>query len=442
MWYPIHGGGYFVLGLGRTGLAAVHWLQKQGASSILAWDDQPTTHTQTHSLGIQLTNEVPWKEIRACVQSPGITSEHPLAKEAAAAGVPIITDFDLFHQHYATFPTIGITGTNGKSTTAALMHHTLQFAGYPSLLGGNIGTPILSLDPEAMQWGVWELSSYQLELSQNLELDVAIWLNLQPDHLDRHKTMAAYQAAKQNIFQGVKRGIVLGVDDLFLADISKTIKSVPLIPISVKHPVGIYSKDGWLFDNVFEGKKPVICLNEYQRLRGEHNHQNIAAVYATSRLLGLSVATIAQALASFPGLQHRQQWVRQIGDVTFINDSKATNVDAAARALTSFDAIYWIVGGLAKQPGIEALAQYFPKIRHAFLIGSAQENFAKTLEGVVPYTQCGTMKVAVEQAHICAQAAREKAIVLLSPACASFDQYPNFEVRGDDFCDLVHHLEE
>lgn len=442
MWYPIHGGVYFVLGLGRTGLAAVRWLQQQGASSVLAWDDQPAARTQMHALGIQLTNKVPWEEIRACVQSPGISPDHPLAREAVIAGVPIITDFDLFHQHYATFPAIGITGTNGKSTTAALMHHTLQFAGLSALLGGNIGTPILSLDPQAMQWGVWELSSYQLELSQHLDLDVAIWLNLRPDHLDRHKTMSAYQAAKQNIFQGVKRGIVLGIDDPLLAEISKEIKAVPLIPISVKQSVGIYSKDGWLFDNVFEGEKPVICLDEYQRLRGEHNHQNIAAVYATSRLLGLSVATITQAIASFPGLQHRQQWVRQMGDITFINDSKATNVDAAARALSCFDTIYWIVGGLAKQPGIEALAEYFPKIRHAFLIGSAQESFAKVLNGTVPYTQCDTIKVAVTQAHMHARVAGEKAIVLLSPACASFDQYPNFEVRGDDFCDAVHYLVE
>jgi len=442
MWYPIAGGHYFVLGLGRTGLAAIRWLQQQGAESVLAWDDQATTRAQAQSLNVQLTDQIPWTEVRACVQSPGIHPDHPLAREAIAADVPIITDFDLFHRHYATFQTIGITGTNGKSTTAALMHHILQSAGNPTLLGGNIGIPILSLDPEDMKWGVWELSSYQLELSKNLDLDVAVWLNLQPDHLDRHKTLAAYQAAKQKIFNGVKRGIVLGIDDPCLEELSKTLQGVPLIPISVKQSVGIYSKDGWLFDTIFERGKRVLCLDEYLRLRGEHNHQNIAAAYAVSRLLGLSVATIAQGIASFPGLKHRQQWVRQIGDIIFINDSKATNVDAAARALACFDDIYWIIGGLAKQPGIEALAEYFPKIRQAFLIGDAQDNFANVLSGSVPYTKCGTMKVAVEQAYARAKAAKEKAIVLLSPACASFDQYPNFEVRGDDFCTLVQQLGE
>jgi UDP-N-acetylmuramoylalanine--D-glutamate ligase len=434
-------GHYFVLGLGRTGLAAIRWLQQRGAASILAWDDQPAARAHAQSLNVQLTDQVSWAAVQSCVQSPGISPDHPLALEAVAAGVPIITDFDLFHQHYATFPAIGITGTNGKSTTAALMHHTLQSAGYPTLLGGNIGTPILSLDPTHMQWGVWELSSYQLELSKGLDLDVAVWLNLQPDHLERHKTMAAYKASKHKIFQGVKQGIVLGIDDPCLAEISTTIQGVPLIPISVKQSVGIYSKDGWLFDTIFAQGEPVLCLDEFPRLRGDHNHQNIAAVYAVSRLLGLSVATIAQGIASFPGLQHRQQWVRQIDDIIFINDSKATNVDAASRALACFDTIYWIVGGLAKQPGIEALTAYFPKIRHAFLIGEAQENFAKILNGSVPYTKCGTMKAAVAQAYACAKIDKEKAIVLLSPACASFDQYPNFEVRGDDFCALVQQLE-
>ncbi|MEI8295621.1 MAG: UDP-N-acetylmuramoyl-L-alanine--D-glutamate ligase [Alphaproteobacteria bacterium] len=432
---------YFVLGLGRTGLAAIHWLQQQGNTSIMAWDDQPAARAQAQSLGVQVTTQVPWSTVLACVQSPGISPDHPLSLKAVAAGAFIITDFDLFNLHYPNFSTIGITGTNGKSTTAALMHHALQSAGWPTLLGGNIGTPVLSLDPTNMQWGVWELSSYQLELSASLDLDVAVWLNLEPDHLERHKTMEAYKAAKSKIFQGVKWGAVLGVDDPYLNYISKTIHDVPVIPISVKQEVGIYSKDGWLVDTIFANGKRVLCLDDYPRLRGEHNHQNIAAVYAVSRLLGLPVETIAQGIASFPGLQHRQQWVRQIGDIVFINDSKGTNVDATARALACFDDIYWILGGIAKTQGLEALMEYFPKVRHAFLIGEAQESFAKVLDGSVEYTKCGTMNVAVAEAYVHAKLASSKAVVLLSPACASFDQYPNFEVRGDDFCALVQGLE-
>lgn len=432
---------YYIIGLGRTGISVLQWLQQQGITQIFAWDDNSVSRDQGKQLGATIHEDISGLRIDTCIQSPGICSDHPLVQAASAMGIPIFSDLDLFRYHHKTLPLIGITGTNGKSTTTALIHHILKSTDFDAIIGGNIGTPVLSLRADNAQVGVFELSSYQLELSRALDLEIAVWLNLQPDHLEHHKKLEAYIAAKARIFEGVQKGIVLGVDDPPLQKIWHSNPGSHVVPISVKLPLGIYAHEGRLFDQVFENNREVLHLN-YPNLRGIHNHQNIAAAYTVSRLLGISVEHIDAAISSFPGLAHRQEFVRALGRVEFINDSKATNADAAARALDCFDNIYWIAGGRPKTEGIEVLTPYYHKVRKVFLIGEAQERFAKAITGLLPYECCGNMQTAVKRAFACAIDAREQGVVLLSPACASWDQYKDFEARGRDFAECVHQLDK
>jgi UDP-N-acetylmuramoylalanine--D-glutamate ligase len=450
-WFPVEGKTFIVLGLARSGLATLKWLLARGAS-VIAVDDDLTRVAEARNLGAQsLGNLVEnpgvllWDRVAAVVQSPGVPlwlpAPHPLTLQARQRGVPIIGDGDLFRLTHPEARFAGITGTNGKSTTTALTGHILKACGLDCQVGGNIGTPMLDL-PSADIY-VLELSSYQLDLFGPLDLHVAAWLNIAPDHLDRHGSVEGYVAAKKRLFNenDQKQTIIIGVDDPFSEAVWREISAhQSAIPVSVKRylDAGIYSQEGWLMD----GSERVLDRVLLPTLKGTHNFQNAAVAYGICRALGVAKTDIARAMTTFPGLSHRQEWVRTVNGIDFINDSKGTNADATARALATYDQIYWIAGGKAKRGGIDSLSSYFPKIAHTFLIGEAQDQFAATLEGRAPYTKSGTIEQAVADSYRRALAdAFANPVVLLSPACASFDQFQDFEHRGKVFCQLVQALE-
>ena len=339
----------------------------------------------------------------------------------------------------------GITGTNGKSTTTALIGHICREAGRAVRVGGNIGFGVLGLDDiEAEAVYVLELSSYQLDLTASLKCDAAVLLNISPDHLDRHGSMENYVEAKRRIFANQVKGdtAVIGVDDPWGQRICTEITALnkrTIRPISSGRAMGrgFYVLQGALYDATGERSVDVANLGRARALLGRHNWQNAAAAYAACLALGLSSAEILRGMLSFPGLAHRMQEVARVGKVRFINDSKATNADAARQAMATFDQFYWIVGGRAKAGGIESLSDLFPRIARAYLIGEATEDFARTLKGHVKAVACGDLATAVAAAHADAKATDRDAVVLLSPACASFDQFPDFEVRGEAFTALA-----
>jgi UDP-N-acetylmuramoylalanine--D-glutamate ligase len=443
-----------VLGLARSGRAAARALVAGGAD-VVAWDDNAAMREAVAGeFRLHDIAAMNWQDIAALVLSPGIPHRfpkpHAAVERARAAGAEIVGDIELLGraQPHATF--VGITGTNGKSTTTALVGHVLAAAGRPAEVGGNLGTPALSLAPLGPD-GIYvlECSSFQLELMTTLAFIVAVLLNITPDHLDRHGGMAGYIAAKRRIFARQRRDAtaIVGIDDTISRDIACALRSenrVRVVPISVREaaPGGVYvDRDGMLIDATGEAPAAVMALAEAERLPGSHNWQNAAAAYAAARALGVSAEAAAQAIRSFPGLAHRQELVATLGGVRFVNDSKATNADAAEKALACYEAIYWIAGGLPKEGGIASLKPHFGRLRHAFLIGAASEEFAATLTDQVPLTRCGDLATAVAQA---AAAARRNAVpgtvVLLSPACASYDQFADFEARGDAFRALVREL--
>jgi len=440
-----------VLGLARSGLAAAEALQRGGAR-VLAWDDAAGKRTAAAAAGVPIVDlaQTGLGGAAALVLSPGIPHSfpepHPVAARARAAGAEIIGDIELLVRSRPEARYVGVTGTNGKSTSTALIGHILQEAGRKVAIGGNLGTPALALASLGAD-GVYvlELSSYQLELTQSLAAEVAVLLNITPDHLDRHGGMDGYIAAKRRIF-GVRRpaqSAVIGVDDATCRALAAALASTgapQVIPISAERraPGGVYVEAGALVDDLDGGAKRVLDLASLPRLPGRHNWQNAAAAYAAARRLGVGEAEIVAALRSFPGLAHRQELIATIDGVRYVNDSKATNADAAAKALACYDDIYWIAGGIAKAGGIAALAPLFPRIRHAFLIGRAAAEFAETLAGHVPFSRCGDLAAAVAAARDAASAAAKPgAVVLLSPACASFDQFTDFEARGEVFRRLV-----
>ncbi|HUC64788.1 MAG TPA: UDP-N-acetylmuramoyl-L-alanine--D-glutamate ligase [Stellaceae bacterium] len=440
-----------VLGLARSGLAAAEALQRGGAR-VLAWDDAAAKRSAAAAAGVPIVDlaQTGLGGATALVLSPGIPHRfpepHPVAARARAAGAEIIGDIELLVRSRPDARYVGVTGTNGKSTTTALIGHILEEAGRKVAIGGNLGTPALALAPLGAD-GVYvlELSSYQLELTQSLAADVAVLLNITPDHLDRHGGMDGYIAAKRRIF-GVRRpaqSAVIGMDDAPSRTLAAALAStgVPqVIPISAetRAPGGVYVAAGTLIDELAGTAQRVLDLASLPRLPGHHNWQNAAAAYAAARCLGVAEAEIVAALRSFPGLAHRQELIATIDGVRYVNDSKATNADAAAKALACYDDIYWIAGGIAKAGGITALAPLFPRIRHAFLIGRAAPEFAETLAGQVPFSRCADLAAAVAAARDAAlAAAKPGAVVLLSPACASFDQFTDFEARGEVFRRLV-----
>ena len=444
-----------VLGLAKSGRAAAQALAAGGAE-ILAWDDNPKAREALAAqLPIRDLATADWRNIAALVLSPGIPHSfpepHPAVTRARDAGAAIIGDLELLGRAQPEARYIGITGTNGKSTTTALIGHILAAAGQRVEVGGNLGTPALSLAPLGRDGSyVIEASSFQLELITTLAFDIALLLNITPDHLDRHGTMEGYVAAKRHIFarQNKAATAIVGVDDAICRDLCDELRRTGparVVPISVLQPVsgGVYVDQGWLVDAMGGQPVRVLDLGLAERLPGAHNWQNAAAAYAAARVSGVDTAAATAAICSFPGLAHRQELVGTIDGVRYINDSKATNADATEKALLCYPAIYWIAGGLAKAGGIEPLAPYFGRLRHTFLIGRATEEFAATLEGSVPFTRCGDLATAVAAAS--AQARHDGvpgAVVLLSPACASYDQFKNFEERGDTFRRLVAELHE
>ncbi len=447
-----------VFGLARSGLSAAKALAAGGAE-VLAWDDDEDRRRHLVQAGIPPTNlyDIDWHKPVAFVLSPGVPLTHPkphaLAAKAKEAGCPIIGDVELFANAVARIGEgriVAVTGTNGKSTTTALIGHVVEACGRDVRVGGNIGVPALELKL-VDRGGVYaiEVSSYQIDLAPHLAADVAVLLNITPDHLDRHGGMEGYVAVKKRLLtqQHAGQAAVIGIDDAPTSAIYEALRNEPgrrIVPVSVgqKTAGGVYVIDGVLFDDIDGSATRAADLAHYHRLPGVHNWQNAAAAFATARLLGFAGSDIANAMLTFPGLAHRLELIATIDDVRFINDSKATNADAAAKALACFQNIYWIAGGLAKEGGIDSLAPFFPHIRRAYLIGEAADVFGATLDGRVPYAKCGTLDVAVHAAAVDARTdGKRDPVVLLSPACASFDQFRDFEERGEVFRKIVGDLE-
>lgn len=433
-----------VMGLGTSGTATAHALLAAGAT-VLAWDDTPAVRDRAAQAGLPVANPLGaggQLDLALLVWSPGIPhtypTPHPLAEAARAQGVPLLCDVGLLGRDRPEGRFVAVSGTNGKSTTTTLLAHLLGAAGFPTAAGGNLGTAALTL-PELGPDGriVLELSSYQLELSEGLHLSSAALLNITPDHLARHGGMAGYIAAKRRLFDYLTPdGVaVIALDDdpcrMIAAELERTGRRVVPISAMTRLERGVSAEDGLLYE---DGVK-VADLTACPCLPGRHNWQNACAAYAVARAEGVEAATAAAALASYPGLAHRQEQVGVIEGVTWINDSKATNAEATATALVCHQQIHWILGGRPKEGGISILPPLFPRIAHAYLIGEATEAFAQTLSaGNVPFTRCGDLAVAVETAR---QQARPGEVVLLSPACASWDQFRSFEHRGDVFREQV-----
>lgn len=447
-----------VFGLGRSGVTSALSLQKGGAK-VLAWDDNEASRKAAEDQGVNVKDltKANWDKIDELVLSPGVPHELPQAhwsaEKAKAAGVPIICDIEIFAREVmARAPErrpniIAITGTNGKSTTTSLIGHILLEAGRDAQVGGNIGRGVLDL--ESIYAGanyVLELSSYQLERTFSLKANVAIFLNLTPDHLDRHGDMKGYEKAKMRVFDNqTKEDVaIVGVDE---PEGKRTCSRLlaangrRVLPISGKRSLGrgVCVIKGKLY-SIMDGRGGKKCemvadLNEAVGLEGQHNWQNAAAAFAAVRAIGLKPETIGKAILTFPGLEHRLENIGNVGPVKYVNDSKATNVDAAAQALKTYDNIYWIAGGQAKDGGIADLAPHFKNITRAYLIGEAADDFEATLKvGKVSAKISKELRMAIMCATKDALASRApNPVILLSPACASFDQFKNFEIRGDAF---------
>ncbi|AWN51867.1 UDP-N-acetylmuramoyl-L-alanine--D-glutamate ligase [Methylobacterium sp. 17Sr1-1] len=441
-----------LFGLGGSGLATALSL-KAGGARVIACDDNPARMEAAAKQGIGTGDlrQADWTEFAALVLAPGVPLTHPAphwtVDLARNAGVPVIGDIELFcRERAATCPAapfVAITGTNGKSTTTALIAHVLASAGRDVQMGGNIGTAILSLAPPSPdRVHVIELSSFQIDLTPSLAPTIGVLLNLTPDHLDRHGDMTHYAAIKERLVTGAAHAIV-GVDDAFCRAIAER-RTGPLTRVHVGEAgegPGILARNGVVIDGRGAPAEPVADLSGIGSLRGAHNWQNAAIAYAVAAQLGVAPDTFAAALATFPGLPHRMEEVGRRGNVLFINDSKATNADSTEKALSAFQRVHWILGGKPKEGGIASLAPYFPRVAHAYLIGAATEDFAATLDGQVPFSRCGTLDQAVAEAAAAAeQDGTPEPVVLLSPACASYDQFRSFEDRGDQFRALVRAL--
>ena len=440
-----------VFGLGRSGISASLALAAGGAE-VSAWDDDPARRRHAAEQGVSLNDlyRIEWDSFRALVLSPGVPlahpAPHPLVARALTAGIEVVGDMELFARSRPPGRVVGITGTNGKSTTSALTAHLLKSAGRKVQLGGNIGIPVLDLEPlEKDGIYVLELSSFQLDLIRTLVSDVAVLLNISPDHIERHGDFSNYIASKTRIFsrRASTQTSVIGIDDDVCRRIHTELagrRGREIVAVSVQRRVagGVYVRNGILIDDTERKATEVVDLTKIRSLLGVHNWQNAAAAYAAVRSLGLPGSAVAKAFKTFPGLAHRQELVARMGKVSFINDSKATNAAAAARGLACYENIYWIAGGRAKEGGIATLSPYFPAMAHVFLIGESAGAFAQTLDGRVPYTISSEIGKAVRQAtEMALNDRRANAVVLLSPACASFDQFTDFEDRGNRFRELV-----
>jgi UDP-N-acetylmuramoylalanine--D-glutamate ligase len=447
-----------VLGLGRSGIAAARALTLGGAR-VSAWDDTEAARQKAEAAGVPTDdlNKRDWQNFAALVLAPGIplhfgSPPNRFVQMARRVGVPIIGDIELFARTVnAIEPAlrpriIGITGTNGKSTTTALIGHILTQAGREARVGGNIGISVLDLPPpQSNAIYVLELSSYQLDLAESLRLDAAVLLNFSPDHLDRHGGMEGYINAKCRVFrnQHTEDHAIVGMDDAWSRGVYLRLRNRSgrrLCPISAGSASGsgVCVIDGKLYDGTAGRSVKTVDLTRAATLPGEHNWQNAAAAYAACRAMGLEAGDIADGLMTFPGLAHRLETVGRIGRVRFVNDSKATNADATQQALKAFARVHLIAGGRAKAGGIEPLAPLFPRVAQAYLIGEAMESFAQTLSGKVALTRSRTLEAAVEAAYADAMVSPDpNPVVLLSPAAASQDQFRDFEHRGDVFREIV-----
>jgi UDP-N-acetylmuramoylalanine--D-glutamate ligase len=443
-----------VFGLGHSGLIAARAL-KDGGADVIAFDDNEKSVARAQEAGLATQNlaEVDWAGVAALILAPGVSLTHPAphwtVQLARKANVEVIGDIELFCRERAksgsACPLIAITGTNGKSTTTALIAHLVRSAGRDAQMGGNIGVPVLALESFAPgRVYVLEVSSYQIDLAPSLHATVGILLNVTEDHLDRHGTMENYAAIKALLPANVEAGgtAVIGVDDRWTRAAAECIERAgnTVVRVSVETPLrdGYYAEGTRILQASGGKAHPVAQLAGIGSLRGTHNAQNAAAAVAACVALGLGFPVIQRGLIGFPGLAHRMQPVARKGKVLFVNDSKATNADSTAKALASFPDIFWIAGGKPKTGGIAGLADFFPRIRKAYLVGEAAVEFSRTLEGRVAYEISNVLSAAIDAAARDAQASdAAEPVVLLSPACASFDQYPNFEARGQAFIDLV-----
>ena len=452
--FPFSGFPIAVFGLGRSGLATALALQESNAE-VRAWDDDPKTRSIAEDKGISLVDlySCDWSQLTSLVVSPGVPIDypavHPIVAKAREVNCEVIGDIELLVRTQRWCGFIGITGTNGKSTTTTLLGHIMQLAGREAEVGGNLGIPVLSLDPLGADGTyVLEMSSYQLELTPSATFDVAVLLNITADHLERHGGIDGYVQAKQRIFQRQTkpRTAILGVDDEICRRIYSDLGAADeqiVIPVSGSKPIknGVYAVDGVLFDCIDGIETPICNLYENPSLLGSHNGQNAAAAYAAAKTAGVAPHAIMACLKSYPGLVHRQEAVSIVDGVAYVNDSKATNDEAAARAIACFDNIYWIVGGRPKEGDLSACLPHLHRVRHAYLIGEAADSFSHIFDGVAPFTLSGDLTNAVKSAHNRAQTeAYLRPVVLFSPACASFDQYANFEERGDAFKNIVNAL--
>lgn len=446
-----------VFGLGLSGLAAARALRAGGAEPV-CWDDGEAGRARARETGLTVIDlvHVDWHRFAALVLAPGVPLTHPephwTVRLARDAGVEVIGDTELFFRERARAASgarvVAITGTNGKSTTTALTAHLLRCAGRTVALGGNIGTAVLDLDPLSDdRTYVIEFSSFQIDLTPTLDANAAALLNITPDHLDRHGTLQDYVAIKARVFASLGEGdtAVVGVDDEHSRAIADRLAGAhEVVRVSAREPLddGVFVELGTLIEKRRGRRVGTAELTGIGSLRGIHNWQNAAAAYALARSQGLQPDTIAAGLRSFPGLAHRLEEVGRMGRVLFINDSKATNADAAGKALASFQSVYWIAGGLPKAGGIAGLEAFHHRIAKAYLIGQAAEEFARTLDGRVESVICGTLDRAVAAAARDAAASNAlESVVLLSPACASYDQFENFVARGDAFRAAVASLE-
>ena len=447
-----------VLGLGRSGRATAAALEAGGARAV-CWDDSSAAQVAAENDGLELRDlrkDGAFEGVTALIVSPGIPhlypAPNPVISKAWAAGVPVDNDIGLFFRSYATSDwsdfditpkVIAVTGSNGKSTTSALIHHVLVENGRPAQLAGNIGRGVLDLEPaHDGEVVVLELSSYQTDLARALTPDVAVFTNFSPDHLDRHAGLGGYFAAKRRLFaEGGPDRAVIGVDEVegqYLANQLAEAGDDRVLRISVDHKLGgmgwsVFAKKGFLAETRKGRQVASIDLRDIAGLPGSHNHQNACAAFAACRTLGLGPKGIEAALRSYPGLPHRSQLIAEQGGVSYVNDSKATNVDSASKALQAFKKIRWICGGLQKEGGLDGLLPHVGSVEKAYVIGREAADFARQLTGV-DADVCGTMSAAVAAAMADAQAGE---VVLLAPAAASFDQYDSFEARGDDFTQLV-----
>jgi UDP-N-acetylmuramoylalanine--D-glutamate ligase len=416
------GKSFAVLGLARSGLATVDALLASGAD-VMAWDKSEEARAAVAGrarLADPLTASI--YGFAGVVVSPGVPlNRHPIAARAREAKVPVIGDIELFAQARSTLPrhkVVGITGTNGKSTTTALIHHIVKTANIPTTMAGNIGLPILGQEP-LREGGVYvlELSSYQIDLTHSLDCDVSVLLNISPDHLDRYDGIDDYAASKARLFamQSAEHVAVIAAEDDYTRAIAGQIGGRRVLVSSTN----------------------VKDQSRWPSLQGPHNAQNVAAAVAVARALGIADDVTALALTTYPGLPHRMERVAEKNGVLFVNDSKATNPTSTAPALAAYPAVHWILGGLPKSDELDACEPYLDHVRAAYTIGEAGPMFARLLADKLPVREC---EMLIEAVGVAAQAAKPGEVVLLSPACASFDQFRDYEARGDAFRAAVEAL--